>query len=54
MTTSYVSALPTDVEERLLAFLAAGKTGQVTLHIHEGNVLRWEIAEMGHVKGKER
>lgn len=44
-----VSVLPREVEAKLAEFLAAGKTGSVSLHINSGCVLAWEIRETGKV-----
>lgn len=30
--------IPAEIWERLLAFIREGKTGQVTLHVHQGKI----------------
>lgn len=37
--------LPDKIATSLKEFLAAGKTGQVALNIHEGNVLNADVRE---------
>ena len=44
-----VSVLPKEIEERIAAFLAAGKSGSVELHINCGSVQSGKVIETGRV-----
>ena len=42
--------LPPPIPERLLAFLDAGRTGNLTLDITEGVIVAFKITESGKIK----
>lgn len=39
--------------EKIAAFLEAGKTGIILLHVKEGRVVSFEIRERGRIRGGE-
>lgn len=41
--------IPVEVLDKIREFLAAGKTGSVTLDIKEGRILAWKVTEHGRV-----
>jgi len=41
--------IPQEVIEKIYEFLAAGKTGNITLDIKEGRILSWKVTEHGRV-----
>lgn len=43
------SPIPPDLWERIKAFCASGKTGQIVLDAKEGRILAWKITESGRV-----
>lgn len=42
-------ALPPVVRQKIAAFLAAGRTGQIVLDVKEGRVLAYKLTEAGRV-----
>ncbi len=44
-TVAVTSAIPPGFWCRIKAFLAEGKTGNITLHVNAGRVLKVEISE---------
>lgn len=45
--------IPALVSEKIMRFLNAGHTGQVTLHIKDGRILGWELKECGRLNDHE-
>lgn len=42
--------LPPEVRDRLAAFLEAGKSGSVELHVNCGTIESWKVIEAGRIK----
>lgn len=51
---TYVSLLPTEIEERLKRFLAEGCTGSIELHVNNGSISGFKVIESGRVNGAGR
>lgn len=47
--TVAVEMVPREVQQKIITFLQAGKTGNITLDVKEGRVLAWKITEAGRV-----
>lgn len=47
------SELPPIVARKIVAFLAAGHTGQIVLDVKEGRVLAYKLTESGRVPAAE-
>ena len=46
---SHETVLPRELEERIDAFLRAGKSGSVELHVNCGSIQSWKVIEVGRI-----
>ena len=46
-TTGTMYGLSDTLQKKVLAFLCAGKTGNITFNVKDGRVLSWQFTEFG-------
>lgn len=46
-TKATMFGLTDELQGKILDFLVAGKTGNITLNVKDGRVLSWQFAEFG-------